>query len=219
MENMIEWLRGPGFWATCAIFLFGILWRVGRLYTLSKENDRIICNHSSLGWGLRSIGHWLLPLGSRSMRKQPVFSLACYAFHILLFAVPLFLVAHNSLWDYAFGVSFWSMSNGLADILTLFFIALGLLLVLRRLVRPEVRIITGFSGYTMTVRTLLPAITGYMAAHGIGPYLPVLLLHLVTSELLIISIPFTKLGHSVLFFFTRAFIGFEMGNRRGARPW
>jgi hypothetical protein len=35
----------------------------------------------------------------------------------------------------------------------------------------------------------------------------------------LILIPFTKLSHMILFFFTRAFIGFEMGVRRGARSW
>jgi len=44
-------------------------------------------------------------------------------------------------------------------------------------------------------------------------------LHLLTAEILLILIPFTKLSHMILFFFTRAFIGFEMGGRRGARSW
>jgi nitrate reductase gamma subunit len=43
--------------------------------------------------------------------------------------------------------------------------------------------------------------------------------HVITGEILLILIPFTKLGHMILFFFTRAFIGFEMGARRGARSW
>jgi hypothetical protein len=46
-----------------------------------------------------------------------------------------------------------------------------------------------------------------------------LILHIIFSEILLILIPFTKLGHMILFFFTRAFIGFEMGGRRGARSW
>jgi nitrate reductase gamma subunit len=43
--------------------------------------------------------------------------------------------------------------------------------------------------------------------------------HVIAGELLLLLIPFTKLGHMILFFFTRAFIGFEMGGRRGARSW
>jgi len=44
-------------------------------------------------------------------------------------------------------------------------------------------------------------------------------LHIALSEILLIVIPFSKLGHMLLFFFTRAFIGFELGGRRGARSW
>jgi hypothetical protein len=46
-----------------------------------------------------------------------------------------------------------------------------------------------------------------------------LILHIFLSQILLILIPITKLGHMILFFFTRAFIGFEMGGRRGARSW
>jgi hypothetical protein len=46
-----------------------------------------------------------------------------------------------------------------------------------------------------------------------------LILHILTAEVLLVIIPFSKLGHIILFFFTRAFIGFEMGARRGARTW
>jgi hypothetical protein len=42
---------------------------------------------------------------------------------------------------------------------------------------------------------------------------------------MLVVIPFSKLGHIILFFFTRAFIGSEMGARReiegrlGAHTW
>jgi nitrate reductase gamma subunit len=53
----------------------------------------------------------------------------------------------------------------------------------------------------------------------VGHYETVMILHLLTAHLILILIPFTKLAHMILFFFTRAFIGFEMGGRRGARSW
>ena len=65
----------------------------------------------------------------------------------------------------------------------------------------------------------LPFATGFLAYHQIGPYELLMILHLLTAEIILILIPFTKLAHMILFFFTRAFIGFEMGGRRGARSW
>jgi len=67
--------------------------------------------------------------------------------------------------------------------------------------------------------TVLPFLTGFLAYHQFGPYETMLILHIIFSEILLVLIPFTKLGHMILFFFSRAFIGFEMGGRRGARSW
>jgi nitrate reductase gamma subunit len=153
------------------------------------------------------------------MRNQPVFSLVFVVFHVCLFAVPLFLLAHNTLWDEAFGVSLWSMPDGVADILTMVLLGAVVFLFLRRLIRPEVRILTTAWDYTLLLLTVLPFATGFLAYHQWGPYPTLLVLHILFAEILLIVIPFSKLGHIILFFFTRAFMGFEMGERRGARAW
>ncbi len=92
-------------------------------------------------------------------------------------------------------------------------------LVIRRIVRSEVRILTGAWDYILLGFTALPFLTGFLAYHQFGPYEAMMIAHVLTGEFLLILIPFTKLGHMILFFFTRAFIGFEMGGRRGARSW
>ncbi len=216
---MIEWLRGIGLWLAIGVFILGSVYRIVQLYRLSRKKDGIIYNHVSFDWAARSIGHWLIPLGARSLRGQPLFALACYLFHALLFIIPLFLVAHNTLLQNAFGVSLPSLPNRLADVLTLAFLAAGAFLALRRFAREEVRIITSAYDYGMIALTLIPFATGYMASHAIGDYTAMLFLHILSSELVLAIIPFTKLFHAVLFFFTRAFIGFEMGTRRGTAPW
>ena len=204
---------------TFIIFIGGLIVRVGFLIGLSRERDRVFYNHANMSWGLRSIFHWLLPLGSVSIRQQPIFALVFYLFHVCLLAVPLFLNAHNLLWDESFGMSLWSMSDKLADILAMVVIGCGIFLFVRRLVRPEVRILTSAWDYTLILLTLAPFVTGVLAYHQWGPYDVMLILHVLFGEVLLIVIPFSKLGHIILFFFTRAFIGFEMGERRGARSW
>lgn len=219
MQDLYAFLTGPALWITFIIFFGGLVVRVFYLYGLSKERDRVLYNHASLTWALRSIAHWLVPWGSASMRSQPVFTLAFFVFHICLFAVPLFLLAHNTLWDEAFGVSLWSMPEEWADVLTMVLMVTVVFLALRRLVRPEVRILTSPWDYTLLLLTLMPFLTGFLAYHQWGPYPTMLILHILFSEILLILIPFSKLGHMVLFFFSRSFIGFEMGGRRGARSW
>jgi nitrate reductase gamma subunit len=103
--------------------------------------------------------------------------------------------------------------------MTLALIGSGLFLLLRRIIRTEVRILTGVWDYVLLLLTIFPFITGFLAFHQFGPYKTMVLLHIISGEILLIIIPFSKLAHVILFFFTRTFIGFEMGARRGARSW
>lgn len=219
MIELYEFLTGPAVWISFFIFIGGLMARTIYLLGVSLERDRVFYNHVDMKWGLRSIFHWLVPLGSVSLRRQPVFGIAFFVFHICLFVVPVFLQAHNSLLHLAFGFSLPSLPESLSDILTVVFLAAGVILLLRRLIKPEVRILTSAWDYFLLVLTCLPFLTGFLAYHQIGPYREMLIIHLLSGEALLILIPFTKLAHIVLFFFTRAFIGFEMGTRRGAKTW
>ena len=216
---MYQFLMGPALWATFTIFIGGMIIRIGFLYRLSQKKDRVIYNHAAFSWGIKSIFFWLVPFGSASMRQQPVFTIMVFVFHATLLAVPLFLNAHNILWDEAFGISLWSIPDIGADVMTLLLLGSAIFLVIRRIVRSEVRILTGAWDYVLLGLTVLPFLTGFLAYHQFGPYEMLLILHILFSEILLVLIPFTKLGHMFLFFFTRAFIGFEMGGRRGARSW
>lgn len=216
---MDAFIAGPALWSAFIIFFGGLIVRIVRLYRLSREKDQVIYNHARFIWGLKSILHWLLPWGSAAMRRQPVFTLIVFAFHITLFVVPLFLDAHIMLIEETWGISLWSLPDGLSDLMTVILLVSVLFLAGRRFVRREVRILTGTWDYVLIALTALPFLTGFLAFHEFGPYDFLMTLHLLTAEVLLILIPFTKLAHMVLFFLTRAFIGFEMGARRGARSW
>ena len=218
--NLIyDFLTGPALWFAFIFFIGGLFVRIAFLFRLSRKKDRVIYNHFSFSWGLRSVIHWIIPWASASMRQQPVFTLVGFLFHVSLLTVPLFLDAHIVLWDEAFGVSLWSLPDALADGMTVVLIAAAVFLFVRRGIRPEVRILTSSWDYALLILTVLPFLTGFLAYHQWGPYELLLIVHILLGEMLLILIPFTKLGHMLLFFFTRAFIGFEMGGRRRARSW
>ena len=98
---------------------------------------------------LRSILYWIVPWGSASMRLQPVFTFMVFTFHFTLLAVPLFLGAHNILWDEAFGISLWSMPDLWADVMSVILLVSIIFLIIRRIVRSEVRILTGAWDYIL----------------------------------------------------------------------
>ena len=216
---MYEFFSGPALWAAFIIFFGGMIIRFIRLFRLSRKKDQVLYNHASFKWGLKSILYWLLPWGSASMRQQPIFTLMVFVFHITLLASPLFLNAHNTLWDETWGIRLWSLPDAITDAMTVILLVSIIFLVARRIVRREVRILTEARDYLLLGLTALPFLTGLLAYHQLGPYETLMISHVITGEILLVLIPFTKLGHMLLFFFTRAFIGFEMGGRRGARSW
>jgi nitrate reductase gamma subunit len=215
---MYEFVRGPLLWVAFIVFIGGMIYRVASLISLSKKKDKVVYDHFNTGWALKSIFHWLLPL-NRTVAQYPVYSILTYLFHILLLGVPIFLLAHNILWYESWKISWWSLPEDVADYLSLLMLALILFLMIRRMVVPYAKIVTTAYDYVLLLVVALPFLTGYLAYHQWIDYQLMLILHILSGELMLILIPFTKLSHMILFFLSRAHIGSEFGQRRGTVTW
>jgi nitrate reductase gamma subunit len=215
---MYEFVRGPLLWVSFIVFIGGMIYRVATLISLSKKKDKVVYDHFNTGWALRSIFHWLLPL-NHTVAQYPVYSILTYLFHVVLLGVPIFLLAHNVLWYESWQISWWSLPEDVADYLSLLMLALILFLMIRRMVVPYARIVTTAYDYALLLVVALPFLTGYLAYHQWINYQWMLILHILSGELMLILIPFTKLSHMVLFFLSRAHIGSEFGQRRGTVTW
>jgi hypothetical protein len=91
----------------------------------------------------------------------------------------------------------------------------AVLLALRRIALPEVRIITSANDYLMLAIAVAPFVTGLIARYAYAHSEPWLIAHVLSGELFLIAIPLTKLSHFVLFFATRAQLGMDYGIKRG----
>lgn len=216
---MYEFVSGPLVWVAFIVFIGGMIIKTVGYINLSKKKDKVVYNHLNLDWSMRSIFRWLIPFGSRGMRENPVLTIAGFVFHVCLLAAPLFLLGHNILWDEAWGISLWSMPDKVADWMTLFLIAAAIVLIIRRVVLPEVKIVTTSTDYILLAIACAPFITGYMAYHQWMDARTITIIHILCGELMLIAIPFTKLSHMILFFLSRAHIGSEFGERRGTVTW
>jgi nitrate reductase gamma subunit len=214
-----EFVTGPLAWLAFGIFVIGMIYRLISLHRLASKKDKVIFNHLSLAWSLKSIVYWLIPFGSRSMREKPVVTIFTFVFHICLLGIPIFLLSHNILWDERWNISWWSLSETTADYLTLLFLVAAAGLIYRRIMAAEVKIVTTAYDYVLLAIVIAPFVTGYFAYHQWFHYKTVLIIHILCGEIMLIAIPFTKLSHMLLFFLTRAHIGSEMGQRRGAATW
>ena len=218
---MYAFLTGPMLWLSFAIFGIGCIVRVVKYVKgLNWQLDRVPYGYRrdlAIRGALKSVFHWLTPYGSRSWRVKPVFATAFLFMHIGLVLVPLFLYAHVVLVRERFGLSWPTLPAGLADALTILAIAAGVFILLRRFALPEVRIITTPHDLWVMAISLAPPLTGFVAAHQAGEGSGWLLAHVITGEIWLIAIPFTKLSHVVLFFCSRAQLGVDFGVKRGGQ--
>lgn len=223
---MYETLRSPLIllhWVTFFTVIFILLFRFVNLYRLSRIKDSVLYDYWNWKWVLRSILRWLIPFGSKGMRNHPFVTIAYFSFHITLFTMPIFISSHILFWEQPTQAGLWLISDRIADTMAILFVASTLFIAFRRMIAPEVRIVTTVGDYFLLALVTTMFLTGYVAYHrwivfGFN-YKNILILHILLGELLMILIPFTKLGHMILFFFTRAIIGVEFGARRGSRAW
>ncbi|MCF8107895.1 MAG: hypothetical protein K9J81_02775 [Desulfohalobiaceae bacterium] len=216
---MYAFLTGFMFWLSLAVFGLGVIVRTFLYVKGLKWNlDRVAYRAYPLAGfkgALRSVWKWLLPFGTQGWRKQPLMTIVFFGFHIGAVAVPLFLLAHNLILRQKLGFSLPTLDQGAADVLTWVLLISALFLVLRRIALPEVRILTTWYDYLILLIAVAPFLTGLLARYELGGSSFWLPAHILSGEILLMAIPFTKLSHAFLFFASRAQLGMDYGIKRG----
>jgi len=211
-------VEGPLLWIAFLTFFMGSILRAALFLSVSRKRDKIIYQYFSWKYVLATFSRWLLPL-NKDVAKNPVFTILGYIFHICLIVVPIWFSGHISLWEESrFEWSWAPIPDGLADWMTLIFLAIALFFLLRRIISADIRLLSTFSDYLLIFVVALPFITGYFLTHGTVDNIGFLgeniqLIHMLSGELMLILIPFTKLSHFVLFFFSRGATAIEFGRR------
>lgn len=219
MHNFINFIMGPMVWISFLIFFIGVIFRLYKMVVLLNKTENFIYSYMSWKYSLRSIFAWLTPFLPVSTRKRPVFWGISYIFHALLFLLPIFLLSHVVLLEESMQWSWFTFGDAIADILTVFVILALVFFAVRRIIVPEVKFLTKISDFIFILITALPFITGFLAYHQFLIYNYVLIAHVISGELMLILIPFTRFFHMFTAPFTRAYIGSEFGNVRHARDW
>ncbi len=216
--DLSSFAEGPLLWIAFLVFIMGTLIRMAQFIFVARTKDKPLYNYFSVKYILATLARWLLPLNV-TVKKNPVFIICVYLFHICLIVVPIWLAGHVSLWEESrFGWSWSSIPDKWADWMTLLLLAIAIFFILRRALLPDLRLLTTAGDYLLIVVTVLPFLTGYFLTHGTVDSIKFLgdnmrLFHVLSAELMLILIPFTRLSHSVLFFFSRAASGIEFGRR------
>jgi nitrate reductase gamma subunit len=216
--DIYEFVRGPIAWVALLLFIIGSLYRIGFLFFTGKKENVLNPSERTID-AARSIFHGLIPFGSTTMRKQPFFTIISFIFHLCVIILPVFLLAHIVLWYESWKIQWWGLPDIIADLMTLWVILACVYFVIRRLLISEVKQVSHPVDFGLPIIILLIFMSGFLAYHQWGPYRFLLILHIVSSELLLIVLPFSKLGHMLFFILSRAHMGSEFGKHLNARDW
>ncbi|MCF8068563.1 MAG: respiratory nitrate reductase subunit gamma [Desulfobacterales bacterium] len=219
MNTLYQFVAGPLLWIAFALFIGGSLYKVINLILLTQKKEAYLFCFLSWKWSLRSILHWLTPFGPRNMKLHPAMTVVTFIFHICLLLTPVFLLSHLILLEESINISWWALPDQVADIMTLLIIGACIFFLVRRINSPEVRYVTSASDFVLLAIVAAPFVTGFWAYHQWAGYQPAMILHIVTGEIMLVAIPFTRLSHMLFAVFTRAYIGSEFGGVRHAKDW
>jgi len=216
---MYNFLTGPLAWFSFLVFFIGILIRsILYIKGLDSNIDRVtykINTSCGIKEAVRSIFYWLLPFATRGWRTQPLMTAIFFIFHVGVLVSTFFLEAHNMILQERWGFSIPAIPDVVSDYLTIAVMVAMLVLIFRRLALPHVRILTKPYDYLVLIISIAPFFTGFMAFHQFGDYPFWMITHIISGEILLIAIPFTKLSHCFLFFFSRFQLGMDYGIKRG----
>lgn len=219
MHSLYNFVSGPLVWLAFIIFIGGCLYRLITLIVLVHKKEKFIYSYMSWKYSLRSIVRWSTPFATENMRRHPVMTIVAYVFHICLILTPIFLLAHVTLVDESWDLNWWTLPDSLAAIMTLMVIAACVFFLVRRLINPEVQYVTSASDYILLAIVAAPFITGFLAYYQWFAYQTLLILHILSGEIMLVAIPFTRLSHMLFAPLTRAYMGSEFGGIRHARDW
>lgn len=203
-----ELARGPLASIAFAICIGASIIRITLILAQANRINRMAPSKSVTG-GIQSIIKGLLPMGLKAMRQRPLFSISTFIFHLCVLITPLFLLAHIVLVYESWQLQWIALPDSVADGMTMVVIAGTVYFFIRRVLRKEVRSVSDSSDWALLAIISGIFLTGMLAYHHWGPYRPLLILHVLLGDLLLIMIPFSKLIHMVLFFFTRGYLGAE----------
>jgi len=200
MEAWLEFGRGPLFRLALALMLLGLLRLVlldivSLAEALRRSQDRIVAWNQV--W--KTTFSWLFPVG-RLWKMRPVYSAVSFVFHAGLLLVPPFLAAHILLWKRGAGVA-WPALPQSANWLTVATVVAAAGLIIGRIAHRGSRSLSRFQDYAWPVLLALPFISGYICTNvATAPrvYQWLMLIHVLSADVIMIAIPFTKIAHCAL---------------------
>ncbi|MGB0713408.1 MAG: hypothetical protein ACPGUC_07590 [Gammaproteobacteria bacterium] len=207
------WAKGPMFDWALAIFAIGSAARIVEISMLGRRPDYAEPKGKELGPGLRTILTRTLP-DRGTLERAPFDVVVGILWHLGFLIVLLLFIPHIELIDSVLGLAWPGLPNPVVDAVCAVTILALIAVLIHRLIHPVKRHLSRFEDYLIWTLTFLPLLTGYLAYHRlIAPYPLALGLHILSVEVLLILLPFTRLTHIFTAFIARWFTGATFGRK------
>lgn len=211
--QFLTWVRGDGLDYAVGIFLLGVFWRLIEIYSLGRKKDLSASRSVAGASGWHTIFRRSLP-PEGMVKKSPVSYIGGYTFHIGLFIVVFLFAPHIMLFQSLFGLSWPGLPSQFIDLAAVVTMAAMVVVLVDRINKPVKRYLSTFGDWFTWTVTFLPVLTGWMAVqHLLLPYTTMLALHILSVEILLVVLPFTKLFHAFTLFGSRWYNGTVNGHK------
>lgn len=209
----LTWVRGPGLNIAIAIFVLGVLWRLIEIFAIGRKKDLSEPRRRFGASGLFTLFRRFVPPPG-AIKQAPVTYIGGYVFHIGLAIIVLLFAPHILVFTNLVGLSWPALPSPIIDLVSIITMAAMIALLLDRLIKPAKRFLSTFEDWLTWTLTFVPILTGWLAVqHLLLPYTWMLAIHILSVELLLIALPFTKLFHAISFIGSRWYNGKINGHK------
>ncbi|MBT8089002.1 MAG: nitrate reductase [Gammaproteobacteria bacterium] len=215
--DLLELARGPVLQAAAYILVGGTIWRLLGIILLAKKPDYSEARGPG-GLGAAAKVIWSRAYTAEPFKRATLYpKIMGYVLHVGLFATVLLFVPHIVFFEGFLGFGWPGLPNSIIFFIGVATVISGVALLVRRLTSPVLKLISNFDDYFSWFVTMLPLVTGLLIPIRLGiRYETLLAVHILSVALLLIWLPFGKLGHTFLVFLTRGTTGMVF-ERRGAK--
>jgi len=211
--QFLSWVRGPGLDIAVAVFILGTIWRLLEIYSLGRKQDLSKPRSVTGASGWHTVWRrFHAPPGM--FKRAPLTYVAGYVFHVGLFLVVFLFAPHIKLIEAITGLSWRGLPSQFVDLAAVVTMSAMVVLLVDRLAKPVKRMLSTWEDWITWAVTFLPVLTGYLAVqHLLLPYTTMLALHILSVEILLVMLPFTKLFHAFTAFASRWYNGRINGHK------
>ena len=214
--ELLLWARSTGWIVAMVLFVGGLSLRCVEIFWLGRPIDLSTPRASERqGSPWHTVFRRFLPYPGL-WRRAAITHVGGYLFHIGFFAVLLLGGFHIQWFKSLLGFGWPALPTPVIDSLGMMAILSLLALLICRITHPVKRFISRFGDYLAWGLSMLPLLTGWLATHHVGPYVPMLVAHLLSVELLLALLPFTNLLHTFTIFAARWYTG-DIYGRKGVQ--